>query len=64
MNNSELVFLAGSALQGIISNEETMREVTKLINDNPDKSIDFYSVIGDMAVKYAKVTLKNLQSSE
>ncbi len=55
--------LTASALNGIIANQETMREITKIVQDNPKSNIDFYSVIAEMAVKYAQSTVKILNKS-
>lgn len=65
MEDSKLFLqqLVASALQGIISNEETMREITTIIQKNQDKEINFYAVIGEMAVKYAQETNKIFEKS-
>lgn len=61
MNKELLEKLTVSALNGIISNEETMKEITKIVNENPDKNVDFYSVISNMSIKYAQTTLDLLE---
>lgn len=63
MNRELLEKLTAAALTGIISNQETMREITNLIQKNPDKELAYQKAIGEMAVKYAFHTINSLEKA-